>query len=264
MPVRHIDHILIAMPAGREEEARAFYRGVLGMSEKTKPPILAARGGCWFTIGALEVHLGVDKNFIPGRKAHPAFIVDDLAGMIEKAGSIRLQRHGRRAAGRLRPPPRRRSVRQPDRTDRAAYRGARSAPHVSSHVKGRIIVRSGRIGHALHLAPVGRLEPGKERVTLRAGVNMGELKTIRLWQHSLKDIAAANDHDLIDATANGVLPRKAHCRVHAVGQDAAWDDQPKISGQHDIGAIEAMACPSIQRSYGPSPPVCWWSMRGNA
>lgn len=85
MPVRYIDHILIAMPAGREEEARAFYGGVLGMSEKMKPPVLATRGGCWFTIGALEIHLGVERNFIPARKAHPAFIVDDLAGMIEKA-----------------------------------------------------------------------------------------------------------------------------------------------------------------------------------
>lgn len=85
MPVRHIDHILIAMPAGREEEARAFYCGVLGMSEKVKPPVLAARGGCWFEIGALQVHLGVEKNFFPARKAHPAFIVDDLAGMIVKA-----------------------------------------------------------------------------------------------------------------------------------------------------------------------------------
>ncbi len=85
MPVRRIDHILIAMPAGREDEARAFYVGVLGMSERIKPPVLAARGGCWFEIGALQVHLGVDRNFIPARKAHPAFIVDNLAGMIEKA-----------------------------------------------------------------------------------------------------------------------------------------------------------------------------------
>ena len=85
MPVRHIDHILIAMPAGGEQEGRAFYGGILGMSEKAKPPVLAARGGCWFTIGALEVHLGVEENFVPARKAHPAFIVDDLAGMVEKA-----------------------------------------------------------------------------------------------------------------------------------------------------------------------------------
>ena len=85
MPIRHIDHILIAMPAGREEEARAFYHGILGLTEKIKPPQLAARGGGWFQNGALEVHLGVEKNFTPARKAHPAFIVDDLAGMVEKA-----------------------------------------------------------------------------------------------------------------------------------------------------------------------------------
>ncbi len=62
MPVRRIDHILIAMPAGRENDARAFYCGVLGITEKMKPPVLAARGGCWFEIGALQVHLGVENN----------------------------------------------------------------------------------------------------------------------------------------------------------------------------------------------------------
>lgn len=85
MPVRRIDHILIAMPPGREDEARAFYRGILGLVEKAKPPQLAERGGCWFESGALQVHLGVEKDFIPARKAHPAFIVDDLAGMVRKA-----------------------------------------------------------------------------------------------------------------------------------------------------------------------------------
>jgi catechol 2,3-dioxygenase-like lactoylglutathione lyase family enzyme len=85
MPVRRIDHILIAMPAGREQEARAFYHGILGLNEKVKPSQLAARGGCWFESGGLEVHLGVEKNFIPARKAHPAFIVDDLAGIVAKA-----------------------------------------------------------------------------------------------------------------------------------------------------------------------------------
>jgi catechol 2,3-dioxygenase-like lactoylglutathione lyase family enzyme len=85
MPVRRIDHILIAMPPGREDEARAFYHGILGLAEKVKPPQLAARGGCWFESGALQVHLGVENNFIPARKAHPAFIVDDLAGMVSKA-----------------------------------------------------------------------------------------------------------------------------------------------------------------------------------
>jgi len=85
MPVRSIDHILIAMPPGREEEARAFYHGILGLVEKVKPPKLAVRGGCWFENGRLQVHLGVEKNFIPARKAHPAFIVDDLASIVAKA-----------------------------------------------------------------------------------------------------------------------------------------------------------------------------------
>jgi catechol 2,3-dioxygenase-like lactoylglutathione lyase family enzyme len=77
------------MPAGREEDARAFYHGILGIAEVAKPPELAERGGCWFEGGSLKVHLGVEKNFIPARKAHPAFIVDglrDLITKIEQAG----------------------------------------------------------------------------------------------------------------------------------------------------------------------------------
>jgi catechol 2,3-dioxygenase-like lactoylglutathione lyase family enzyme len=73
------------MPPGREDEARAFYHGILGLAEKVKPSQLAERGGCWFESGALQIHLGVEKDFIPARKAHPAFIVDDLAGMVRKA-----------------------------------------------------------------------------------------------------------------------------------------------------------------------------------
>ena len=60
MPVRRIDHILIAMPPGREDEARTFYQGILGLTEMVKPPQLAARGGCWFESGTLQVHLGVE------------------------------------------------------------------------------------------------------------------------------------------------------------------------------------------------------------
>jgi catechol 2,3-dioxygenase-like lactoylglutathione lyase family enzyme len=81
MRVRRLDHILLAMPAGREAEARKFYQGILGIPEAVKPPELAARGGCWFEDGELKVHLGVEKNFAPARKAHPAFLVDDLPGL---------------------------------------------------------------------------------------------------------------------------------------------------------------------------------------
>jgi catechol 2,3-dioxygenase-like lactoylglutathione lyase family enzyme len=75
------DHVQVAMPAGGEDAARAFYTGLLEMSELPKPPILAARGGCWFSSGAAVVHLGVEASFAPARKAHPALLVDDLEGL---------------------------------------------------------------------------------------------------------------------------------------------------------------------------------------
>jgi catechol 2,3-dioxygenase-like lactoylglutathione lyase family enzyme len=86
MRVLHPDHVQLAMPAGREDEARAFYEDALGIPEKAKPPQLAARGGCWFESGALKIHLGVDKAFVPARKAHPAFVVEDLQALVARLG----------------------------------------------------------------------------------------------------------------------------------------------------------------------------------
>src|SRR5215471_20951494 len=84
MEILRIDHIQLAMPAGREHDARRFYRDLLGIPEKGKPPALAARGGAWFERGDLKVHLGVDKQFVPARKAHPAFLVTGLRALIAK------------------------------------------------------------------------------------------------------------------------------------------------------------------------------------
>ena len=81
MRIAHLDHVQLAMPAGHEAEARAFYTGLLGIPEQVKPPHLARRGGCWFERGALKIHLGVEKDFRPARKAHPAFIVEDLPAL---------------------------------------------------------------------------------------------------------------------------------------------------------------------------------------
>jgi catechol 2,3-dioxygenase-like lactoylglutathione lyase family enzyme len=81
MRVTAIDHVQLAMPPGQEDKARAFYAGVLGIPEAPKPPNLAKRGGCWFVRDALQVHLGVETDFGPARKAHLAFRVDDLAAL---------------------------------------------------------------------------------------------------------------------------------------------------------------------------------------
>ncbi|WP_114521714.1 VOC family protein [Altererythrobacter sp. ZODW24] len=79
-----IDHVQLAMPEGCEDQARAFYSGVLGLTEEQKPAALAERGGCWFVGGAAHVHLGIEAGFRPARKAHPALLVDDLAGVVAR------------------------------------------------------------------------------------------------------------------------------------------------------------------------------------
>ena len=81
--IRGLDHVQLAMPAGEEAAARGFYSGILGLVEVTKPPNLAKRGGVWFEGGNLRLHLGVDADFQPARKAHPAFLVQNLAGMTQ-------------------------------------------------------------------------------------------------------------------------------------------------------------------------------------
>ena len=76
------DHVQIAMPAGEEEKARTFYVDLLRFTEIPKPPELAKRGGAWFQSGNVQVHLGVEPAFQPARKAHPAFLVDNLDMLI--------------------------------------------------------------------------------------------------------------------------------------------------------------------------------------
>ena len=82
MEIRSLDHVQLAMPPGGEARARAFYATLLGIPEVPKPAHLAVRGGCWFERGTVRVHLGVEADFRPARKAHPAFIVDDLEALI--------------------------------------------------------------------------------------------------------------------------------------------------------------------------------------
>ena len=87
MSILGIDHIQLAMPAGGEEKARGFFINLLGFHEIPKPAELAKRGGAWFEAGTVQLHLGVEADFRPARKAHPAFLVDDLEGLIAKVQS---------------------------------------------------------------------------------------------------------------------------------------------------------------------------------
>ena len=84
-----LHHVLIAIPPGGEDECRDFYVGVLGMMELVKPSALAARGGLWVRADTLEIHLGVEQDFRPARKAHPGIRVTGLDALAE-----RLAAHG--------------------------------------------------------------------------------------------------------------------------------------------------------------------------
>lgn len=82
MAILAIDHVQLAMPPGREDEARAFYSRLLGLPEIAKPPELARRGGAWFENGAVKIHLGIEVDFRPARKAHPALLVRELGALV--------------------------------------------------------------------------------------------------------------------------------------------------------------------------------------
>ena len=81
-PFLAIDHVQLAMPPGGEDTARRFYRDLLGMAEIPKPPELAKRGGCWFESGEMQIHLGVEKDFRPAKKAHPALRCRDYTAFL--------------------------------------------------------------------------------------------------------------------------------------------------------------------------------------
>jgi catechol 2,3-dioxygenase-like lactoylglutathione lyase family enzyme len=84
MLVKRLDHVQLAMPAEGEDRARQFYRDALGIPEVSKPQYLAHRGGCWFERDELKIHLGVDPDFSPAQKAHPALLVAGLEALSEK------------------------------------------------------------------------------------------------------------------------------------------------------------------------------------
>lgn len=88
-PFISIEHVQLAMPVGKEETARRFYRNLLGMTEIPKPAELARRGGCWFESGSVQLHLGVERDFRPAKKAHPALRRQDYDAM-----SLRLRAAG--------------------------------------------------------------------------------------------------------------------------------------------------------------------------
>jgi catechol 2,3-dioxygenase-like lactoylglutathione lyase family enzyme len=85
--VSGLHHVQLAAPAGSEQQMREFFVGVLGLTEVAKPADLAARGGAWFRGPEFELHVGIEQDFTPAKKAHPGLLVDDLAGLAERVAA---------------------------------------------------------------------------------------------------------------------------------------------------------------------------------
>jgi catechol-2,3-dioxygenase len=79
-----LDHVQVAMPPGKELQAREFYGQLLGLTEIPKPNETASRGGVWFQCGELQLHLGVEEEFRAAKKAHPAFVVEGYRELIQR------------------------------------------------------------------------------------------------------------------------------------------------------------------------------------
>jgi catechol 2,3-dioxygenase-like lactoylglutathione lyase family enzyme len=85
-----VDHVQLAAPPGSEPQLRTYYADILGMTEIPKPPVLAARGGCWFQYGPVQLHLGIEEDFRPAKKAHPGLRVTSIeayARRLEERGA---------------------------------------------------------------------------------------------------------------------------------------------------------------------------------
>jgi catechol 2,3-dioxygenase-like lactoylglutathione lyase family enzyme len=78
MPILNLDHVQVAIPVGGENRAREFYSGILGFTEVEKPAAMAGRNSIWFAAGPVNLHLGIEPEFHPAKRAHPAFLVDTL------------------------------------------------------------------------------------------------------------------------------------------------------------------------------------------
>jgi catechol 2,3-dioxygenase-like lactoylglutathione lyase family enzyme len=90
MPILSLDHVQLAIPVGGEERARSFYVGILGLTEVAKPASMAGRNSTWFAAGPVNLHIGIEEEFHPAKRAHPALVVDNLDDIVAACQSAGL------------------------------------------------------------------------------------------------------------------------------------------------------------------------------
>jgi len=87
-----LHHAQITIPKGTEDQARAFYCGLLGLREIQKPDSLKGRGGFWLELGDMQIHIGTEDGFDRNTtKAHLAYQVDNVPAWHEKLTGAGIQ-----------------------------------------------------------------------------------------------------------------------------------------------------------------------------
>ena len=74
---KRVDHIHIAVPTEKLEEAKEFYTNVMGLELIDRPNHLFTTAGYWFNIGDVQLHVGVEPQ-MPVSTRHTAFEVADV------------------------------------------------------------------------------------------------------------------------------------------------------------------------------------------
>jgi catechol 2,3-dioxygenase-like lactoylglutathione lyase family enzyme len=84
------DHVQVAIPPGKLDEALAFYVDVLGFERVPKPADMR-QSGAWLTSGSVNLHLGEDLDcavtFAPSPHAHPAMRLDNFDATMQTAAA---------------------------------------------------------------------------------------------------------------------------------------------------------------------------------
>jgi catechol 2,3-dioxygenase-like lactoylglutathione lyase family enzyme len=81
-----IHHVNVTVPKSLEDAAKHFYGVVMGLEEVPKPESSRGRGGAWYRLGPLQLHLSIETAFGDGciSKQHVCYTVSNLAEAEER------------------------------------------------------------------------------------------------------------------------------------------------------------------------------------
>jgi catechol 2,3-dioxygenase-like lactoylglutathione lyase family enzyme len=74
-------HVNVTVPRELEDAAKHFYEVVMGLTVLQKPEELRGRGGAWYQLGQVQLHLSIERGSVEGgaSKRHICYQFSDIA-----------------------------------------------------------------------------------------------------------------------------------------------------------------------------------------